>query len=574
MFGANYSSLGQVSFNANASKTTVEETERFTVDFNIKNTNHKRFNPPNFKNFQVLGRSTGSSMVYSNGQTQRTQTITYTLLPRTVGTFTIPKAEITTQNNEVLYSKPITVKVVKSGSSASSKAKSNELKDKVFLRTVVSNSQPVVGEQVTIDYRIYTQVSIEQYQITKEPDFSRFYVHYIKEFDANRKTETLNGKRYSYVTLRRVALFPNQQGEMTIDPMIMDVGVPVNGRRSMFNPFYQIQAYTIKSDRIKLNVQPTPDPPNDHSGIVGRYNMQINYSNPDITSDDVIQLKIKISGKGDIKQVTAPEIGADKQFFDFLEPQVNEKKYEKSGQLYGRRDFTYVISPKATGDFVIKPSLVFYDPLKKKYVRKDSTLRIQVSQGEATLPEKEDLNNKRVLDEMEQVAHTHSINSLGEPIEAQHLRLYTPWFGGFGFFAALFICLTPIPLFVVLRKRKDKLDNMPSAEKIRKAAKETAFNKLNELAEESRSPLDTEAACISILKTFVSQKFIQPVSSLDKDTIQGILKSNDVSEALCDRVISLIRSSEVSLFSGGLVAGNDPQRQTFIETTRQIIDEI
>ena len=266
-------------------------------------------------------------MVYSNGRTQHTRTITYTLIPRSVGSFTIFKAEITTQNNKVLYSEPFKIKVVKSGSSTASTSKANQIKDKVFLKTVVSNKKPVIGEQVTIDYRIYTQVSIEQYQITKEPDFSRFW----RPLHTRNRSESKNrNNQWTSIFIcdsAKSGVVSKSRRKPDSRSMIMDVGVPVNGRRSMFNPFYQIEAYTLKSEKITLDVQ-LLNQPADYSGIVGSYSMQVNYSTPEITSDDVIQLKIKISGKGDIKQVTAPEIGVDKQFFDFLEPQVSEK-YEK-----------------------------------------------------------------------------------------------------------------------------------------------------------------------------------------------------------------------------------------------------
>ena len=189
------------------------------------------------------------------GELKHTKTITYTLMPRAVGSFTISKAEITTQNNKVLYSEPYQIKVVKSGSSTASTSKANQIKDKVFLKTIVSNKKPVIGEQVTIDYRIYTQVSIEQYQITKEPDFSRFYVHYIQEIDPKSKNrnDQWTSILIRYFTSSRA--ISQSRGEMILDPMIMDVGVPVNGRRSMFNPFYQIEAYTSESEKITLDVQ-------------------------------------------------------------------------------------------------------------------------------------------------------------------------------------------------------------------------------------------------------------------------------------------------------------------------------
>src|SRR5690554_1580973 len=98
--------LGQVTFEAKASKTKLGINERLRVDFQM-NQDGDNFRPPSFDSFRVVGGPNQSvSNSWINGKRSYSKTYSYFLEPTRRGTFTIGQAEITV-DGEIYKTVPI-----------------------------------------------------------------------------------------------------------------------------------------------------------------------------------------------------------------------------------------------------------------------------------------------------------------------------------------------------------------------------------------------------------------------------------------------------------------------------------
>lgn len=561
--------LGQVSFKVICNQKEVAVGQRFEVAFQLKNAKERSFTPPSITGFQSLGTSQGYSTSFANGQSNVISTITYTLLAKREGTFKIGTAEVLTTKGDVLRTKPVTIKVV-----AASKAPKNNLDaavdGKMFLKTIVNDTTPIVGTQVTVDIKIYTAINIEQIEIRRQPSFKDFFSHHVRSFNAPKEQEVIDGQTYTTMVLRRLVVFPSKSGELIIDPAMVQVAVPVNGDASLFNPFYKLKTYSLSSDPVKLQVRALDGAPAGFSGLVGKFRLLAHVNNNAIKSDDVIQLQLKVEGKGDIKQVLAPNLGVNEKYFDQFAPNSNEELMEINGVLGGSKSFEYVLTPKVVGNFTIQPKFIYFDPQKKKFVTLDTTIQINIKKGKNNLP---------TITELDAMDNSNTANAvptadkleLGPPLAtAQFMQMPRPFWG-----TTLFWILTLLPFLALggVYYQKNKLDNQAaipdSVIKQQQAASEAS--KRLQKAKKLLDNKDAKGFYNEISKAllgFVADKYNISTVELTKNNVKQLLQKQQLGADKIDILLQILQTSEMALFAG--MTNEEAMQQVYTDTTALI----
>ncbi|MBP5644931.1 MAG: BatD family protein, partial [Bacteroidales bacterium] len=218
--------------------------QRFEVRYEV-NDRCKDFRGPSFKGFSVLSgpnTSMQTGMTVINGQVTHSITsgFTYIIQADVEGSFEVGAASCTVEGKKITCP-GFTIKVEKgrqqasggnqqgqrgySQPNAAQPAQSGNIDSKsLFARAAVSKTNPYQGEQVILTYKIYTQVSLSQYQIDKLPGNKGFWSEDLTR-DGNVKTyeETVDGRRYMVAEIRRGAIFAQESGKLTIQPLDLDV---------------------------------------------------------------------------------------------------------------------------------------------------------------------------------------------------------------------------------------------------------------------------------------------------------------------------------------------------------------
>ena len=376
--------------------------EPFRVEFTV-NAKPKGFEAPSFEGFNLIAgptRGTSSSMQFYNGQMHKSEvhSYTYIVLCPTEGDYTLGTASVEVDGKK--YStREVNIKaIVEKGAQQSGttqggnqqqsggkqqgqqQSAARELADDALLiRATVDRTNIYKGEPIRVLYKIYTRVGLAGIDGQKMPSFAGFWTQRLN-IDANRWVrEELNGKIYDACPIAEYLLFPQQSGQLTIDPLEISAVVHMQVQRNSFgnNPladFFggpQIEEVkrTIKSKPINIKVKALPESaPASFSGAVGEYEMVVTPPSDNIVANSAVTYTVKISGSGNLSMIQAPQVELPTSFEQYSVKSSESIQASSSGAR-GYRQFEYPMIARADGDFLI-PALEFtyFNPKLAKYV--------------------------------------------------------------------------------------------------------------------------------------------------------------------------------------------------------------
>ncbi len=407
---------GQPGIEAEVSSETVGVGEQFTYTLSLTNAEGGSLENPKFGQLTVIqgpSKSSQSSIMIMNGQTQATTTLNYTwvLEAPNEGRFTIGAAKLQIRGQSLESN---AVEVTCSGQAPPPRPAprrsnpfdpfSNDPFDAfdnfpgfqqpqrghgdsdVFLRAVVDKTDAYLGEQVTLSIYAYTQTPISSVQNLSSPKLDGFWTEELESpTQLAGEQKIIHGQQYTVYMLRRRALFPLRAGELTIDGFEAEIGLGV----SMFFGAAP-ESVKRKAAPVKINVKPLPaagQPPGFEASNVGSYTLTAQVPNHVAQLGQPIQLKVTLEGSGNIKGIRAPkpQLPAGLKTYD---PTTTDKQKNIASRFGGTKTVEYVIIPERTGDFVIPPlELPMFDPAKGEYtVLRTQPVDIHVTPADNSAP--------------------------------------------------------------------------------------------------------------------------------------------------------------------------------------------
>lgn len=398
-----------VSFSASVDRTRLSVGERFEITFVLNgSTQGKNFRPPSFNDFLVLsGPNQSTNMQLINGTMSSTISYSYILQPRSEGTFALGSASIE-YGGKQFQTEPIAIEVLKGAPPPKQHVRQPEesdigrqIGDNLFLRLILDRSRLYQGEQLTATYKLYTRVGIVNYGVAKAPSFSGFWSEDLEvPKQIQLSSEVINGKQYRVGILKTVALFPQKSGTLEIDPMEIECVVQVQTRRrstDLFDQFFNDPFlsnisnvnHKVRSETQKVTVLPLPasNVPIGFQGAVGKYTMEAWLDKPHIKTNEAVTLKVKISGRGNLKLLAPPAITISPDI-ERYDPKISDNITKQRNQIAGSRTFEYLLIPRLAGEQKIPPfSFSYFDVERKNYVSLTGPeLKIDVERGSEFAP--------------------------------------------------------------------------------------------------------------------------------------------------------------------------------------------
>ena len=167
--------------------------------------------------FEILSRSQGMHMQFSNGRSSTSRQWHVTLAPKHTGSLQVPALHL-----GQLSSAPIGLMVLPAAQAAKS-----GVPQEVILEVEANPENPVVQGKVIYTVRVLSRVPLRRAEL-REPHADDAIVQRLgdeKQYDTNR-----GGQNYR-VTERRYAIFPQHSGELEIAPPVLKAEVPEPGKR-------------------------------------------------------------------------------------------------------------------------------------------------------------------------------------------------------------------------------------------------------------------------------------------------------------------------------------------------------
>ena len=529
------------------------------VSFVLSDPNGKKFQAPKFENLQLIqGPSQSSSTSIINGKISGSLSFAYIFKPKKIGTVTIGPASIE-WNGKKLNSSPIQIKVINAKPKSGPDAIPED--EQYFVKVELDTNIAHVGEQIILNYKLYTTKNIETVNVVSESKYEAFYTEQLPRLNYNMQREYLDGVEYATKIIRSVALFPQQTGTYEIEPMAVRIGISVNDpkARSLFFSSRTVRKM-ISSNAVSLKVVPMPK---DESGLwngsVGTFTMQSSLDLNNINTDQVATLKLKIEGDGDFRRINAPKIlGGEK--FEIYDPNlVYEDKDNMKGAISNYKVYDYILVPKEIGISSVIPQVTFFSPDSNRYITLKDTLQISITKGKRPLGGKEIVKVEKEIKEL-------------QPILID-LKLKTKGRGLYG--TSLFWILSCCPFLllgaVVLYKQKLNKEASISDSDRKKA---NALRMAKSHLEKAKGHLDQKESkafykeiSIAILG-YIADKFKLSQSEMSKQKVAELLRDKNVDSSLIDQFHSILQESEQALYA--FSSGSSAMDQTYERTLEWI----
>lgn len=265
-----FSSVGwsQIIFEAEVSRDSFGINERIEVRFTM-NQDGDGFNPPNFENFKVVvGPMHAVSYSWISGEKSICKSYSYYLIPEKKGDLEIGSATINFEGN-VYESNVVSVKVEDAVQSEKdyiygTKKDLKEIEKKVFLERQISNTNPFVNEPISVIYKLYVSYDfgVENISLKSIPKYENFLIDIIKESEKLVVQEIeYKQKIYRYVVIREVVLVPLKEGELTLDPL--ELNLKIESMVGIHDIYGRPETITTKEVRSTgtniINVKPLSD---------------------------------------------------------------------------------------------------------------------------------------------------------------------------------------------------------------------------------------------------------------------------------------------------------------------------
>lgn len=562
----------KVSFTASAPDAVVVG-DQFRLSYTVTTQKVKDFQVPSIKGFDVLmgpSRSQQSSTQIINGSVTSTSSITFTyiLMANTAGEYTIGGASIVADGNQMV-SNSVKIKVLPQDQSSNSGQNSNNnssvhsssatsvSNQDLFITATASKTNVFEQEAFVLTYKIYTRESNLQLNNAKLPDFKGFHSQEI-EMTTNAKwtPEHYQGRNYYTTVYRQFVLFPQQSGKLYIDPaqFQMTVGKPVQSA-DPFDAFFNGGSSVIEikksiaTPKIAINVNPLPaGKPSDFSGGVGEFTISSSINSKNLKTNDAITIKLVISGTGNLKLISNPEINFPDDF-EVYDPKVdNQVRLTREG-LTGNKVIEYLAIPRHAGTYKIPGvSFSYFDIRSKSYkTLKTEEYVVNIEKGAG--------NADQVIANF---TNKEDLKVLGEDIRyiKQNEVALQPrgsfFYGSMTYWLFYIIpALAFIIFFIVYRKQATENANVA---KVRTKKANKVATKRMKLAGKLLSENKKDAFYDEVLKAlwgYISDKLNIPVSRLSKDNIEEKLRNHGVNEELIKEFLNALNDCEFARFAPG-----------------------
>jgi hypothetical protein len=591
-------------FTASASSTTVGVGDQIQITFQLQGSG-KNFQAPNFADFNVLmGPSQSTSMQIMNGTMSQSISYTYVIQAVKEGIFKIPSASIESEGKRIV-SNSLTINVAKGGSASQQQSSGQQQQQQqqqggnnavqsggknVFFKVSVGKSNVYRGEGVLVTYKLYTKVTLVNYGLSKMPSLEGFFSQEIQlpqqlEFHV----ENLDGVQYKVAEIKKLVLFPQRTGTLTLDPMEGEVVARMQVKRQQSrdpfdqffndpffnNPFFNNSVQDIpiklKSDPVKINVKELPDgAPVTFNGAVGKFSMDASLDKQETKSHEPVTLKIKISGKGNLKLIDPPNIEFPPDF-ETYDPKVNANVNANPAGVSGSKTFEYLVIPRNAGEYKFTVSGFSYFNLEtNKYeTSPGSDFLLKVGKGDETMSTTVTGVSKS------------DVQFIGKDI--RFIKITPPAFitgNGNLHNSPLFytLCGTPALLLVLLfvfRKRYEAVHGNVTLLKSRRANKvaKKRLSAAKKYLEENNSEKFLDAM-FQALWGFVSDRLHIPISELSKENVSTALAAKRVSEQTISQFIETLDACELARFARSIAASNQEIYSKGIDVISKLEEEI
>lgn len=427
----------------------------------------------------------------------------------------------------------------------------------MFITATASKTNLYEQEAFLLTYKIYTLVDLRGFDNVKLPDFKGFHSQEV-ELPNDRKwsLEHYKGRNYQTTVYRQFVLFPQQSGKITIDAARFDASIakathvddPFEAFFNGGNNYVEVKK-TLVTPQLTVDVKALPEgKPAGFSGGVGEFSISSSINSTNVKTNDAVTVKLVISGTGNLKLISTPEVKFPEDF-EVYDPKVDNKFRLTNAGLSGSQVIEYLAIPRNAGTYKIPAVKFSYFDIKSREYKTLTTeeyeLHVEKGSGNAAqtianFTNKEDL---KVLNEDIRYIKQNNVtlSQKGDFFFGSLLCWLFYIVPGIAFILFFVIYRKQIAANANVAKMRTKKANKVAVKRMKLAGKLLVDNKKDAFYDE----------VLKALWGYISDKLSIPVSRLSKDNIEGELRKYGVDEVLIKDFLAALNNCEFARFAPG-----------------------
>ncbi|HUU05059.1 MAG TPA: BatD family protein [Patescibacteria group bacterium] len=380
----------EVTATISAEKLGLDDTLIYTLTFkNIENPSQPDLTY--LDDFKTLQTSRSSEFQFRNGASSTSTRFVYYLMPVRTGKLTLPPVRYQYQGQDY-QTRQFTVEVVKGSLNPAQPPQAgqpsffddnfftspaqNRQPQKVdaYLRAVLSKKNCLKGEQLLFRVLLYTRNRIQAVNMLSSASFAGFWQEWFPVPQSiTPGSENVDGVIYQVYEIRKAALFASESGTLTIPSLQFELEMA--DPQSMF---FASQPIRRSTQEVKITVG---EPPPAAAGLpVGQFDFSLHSPQAQADINDIVTLKMEISGSGNCKAIIPPALPGSDQFVVYPAKITQENTYN-SAALAGTLRAEIPVSFNKTGTLTFPPlEFRYFDPARGSIVSlRSRPLPIRVS---------------------------------------------------------------------------------------------------------------------------------------------------------------------------------------------------
>lgn len=396
---------GQVTLEAMVSRGPLVAGHSFRVQFLMEEqTQGDEFFPPDFGRLKMVsGPDVKPGTQVTEGGTRRLRNISYTLKAIRPGLYILPAAQARI-NGQLYRSQPVQIQVFDAAEAQRREKQASQdsfseiylapgenpaarIAQNLFIRVVVDRKNCFVGQPVQATFKLYSRLQSRS-DIVKNPGFYGFAVQDVVGLKSQQVSkENLNGKEYDVHIVRKVQLYPLQEGRYTIDPMevvnkvsFWKAGTHPRLKQEVVEGVFEDKEEsadknvitvesTMHTEPVSIVVRALPEQgqPDQFGGAVGKFTVSSRINNLQLARNEQGLLELIVRGQGNLTQITAPKIEWPSGMEGF-DPQAVDSLQFNVSPMQGTRTFRYRFVSSSGGEYHLPDVLFsFFDPDSNRY---------------------------------------------------------------------------------------------------------------------------------------------------------------------------------------------------------------
>lgn len=543
----------------------VVEGRNFNLTFRLTDGEANAPAAPQLPHCRLLygpSTSTMQSTQIVNGRMSSTYSIDYTFVYRAEepGEVNVPEVSISS-GGKTLHSRAASFNILPADKGAAHGSQSGPShvqaddyttqtpgrvdKDDLLVRVSFSKSKVYEQEPVVATIKVYTKYDISSFMVTTQPAFEGFLCEELP-VTLEMNLEHFNGQNYHTAVLKRLLLYPQKAGKLSVNSGKYDVTIVQYESVNMgfFRTSRPVErTLTTSSNAASLTVEALPEPrPAAFNGAVGKFTASVRLEPELLKTNEAATYTYTVTGTGNIKFLNIPSIEFPAGV-DVYTPKNEIDARVAGANMTGSCSTVFTIVPQEQGAFTIDGvPFVYFDPEKHKYETVDiPAIPFKVAKGAGTSSAASE--QKTLNTHINDILHIHQLKG-GRKAAPSYIATQ-PWYW------IVFLVFTLGLVGVVFVYRRNIRLNADVAGRRLARAGRVAGRRLKEARKymQVRESDRFYASLALALRGYIGDKLSIPPSQLVRENITERLGARGVNDATIADVIDVLDTCEMARFT-------------------------